>query len=82
MARAVSKRQTGRELGKRMKKYWPLLVMMLPGILFFLVFCYGPMYGILLAFKDYKISQGILGSPWVGLSISIGSFTAGPSGRL
>lgn len=67
MARAVSKRQTGRELGKRMKKYWPLLVMMLPGILFFLVFCYGPMYGILLAFKDYKISQGILGSPWVGL---------------
>ena len=30
-------------------------------------FCYGPMYGILMAFKDYNISKGIWGSPWAGL---------------
>jgi len=34
---------------------------------FFVVFKYAPMYGVLLAFKDYKIAKGILGSPWVGL---------------
>ena len=31
------------------------------------MFCYYPMYGLLLAFKDYKYSKGILGSAWVGL---------------
>ena len=37
---------------------------MLPGIAFVLLFCYGPMYGLVVAFKDYKISKGILDSPW------------------
>jgi len=34
---------------------------------FFVVFKYAPMYGVLLAFKDFRIAEGILGSPWVGL---------------
>lgn len=41
--------------------------MFLPGFLFLLVFAYGPMYGLLLAFKDYSFDLGIMGSPWVGL---------------
>ncbi len=54
-------------LGRRIKRYAPLLLMMLPGMIFFIVFCYVPMYGVVLAFKDLKITQGIMGSPWVGL---------------
>lgn len=34
---------------------------------FFVVFKYGPMYGVLLAFKDFSVAKGIVGSPWVGL---------------
>lgn len=41
--------------------------MALPGLLFFLVFEYGPMYGIIIAFKDYNIYQGIAASDWVGM---------------
>ena len=36
-------------------------------VLYFIIFCYTPMYGILMAFKDYKISKGVMGSDWVGL---------------
>ncbi|MEG0693009.1 MAG: ABC transporter permease subunit [Oscillospiraceae bacterium] len=43
------------------------LLMFLPGFLFILVFSYGPMYGLVLAFKEYNFSLGILESPWVGL---------------
>lgn len=56
-----------RLFGKRVVKYRALIVMILPALLFFAVFCYGPMYGIVLAFKDYSISKGIMGSEWVGL---------------
>lgn len=54
-------------LGKRVMKYRALIVMILPALLFFAVFCYVPMYGVVLAFKDYSISKGIMGSDWVGL---------------
>ena len=50
-----------------MRKYWFIYMLVLPGLLFMLVFNYGPMYGILLAFKDYKMNLGVWGSPWVGL---------------
>lgn len=40
--------------------------MLLPGVIFFIVFNYIPMYGILIAFKDFRITEGILKSPWVG----------------
>lgn len=40
--------------------------MLLPVALYYLVFHYGPMYGVLIAFKDFSPAQGILGSPWVG----------------
>ena len=49
----------------RRDKYLYLLI--LPGILVVFVFSYMPMYGIILAFKDYKIKSGIMFSPWCGL---------------
>lgn len=46
---------------------WRLYVMLLPAIVWLIVFCYVPMYGILTAFQNYKISKGVLGSEFVGL---------------
>lgn len=47
-----------------MKWNWQYYVMLLPFLIYYLVFKYGPMYGVLIAFKDYNIPKGILGSPW------------------
>lgn len=51
---------------KDLKRNWLLWVMFLPVIVYYAIFNYAPMYGILLAFKDYKVKKGIMGSPWVG----------------
>ena len=56
-----------KSLKKNIKRDWMLLLIILPGVIYFAVFCYGPMYGILMAFKDYNISKGVWGSPWAGL---------------
>lgn len=47
------------------KEYY---IMLIPGILFFLVFCYGPMYGLIIAFQDFYPLKGIEGSEFVGLT--------------
>lgn len=54
-------------LRKEFMRSWQLIVLMLPAIIYVLIFEYGPMYGLLIAFKDYRPSLGILGSKWVGL---------------
>ena len=61
------KKQKANSLGREIKKYRQLLIMMIPAVIFFAVFAYAPMYGVVLAFKDFKITEGIIGSPWVGL---------------
>ncbi len=43
-----------------------LLVLLLPGLLYFVIFKYVPMYGIIIAFKDYDFMRGIQNSAWVG----------------
>lgn len=48
------------------KRHWSIYVMALPVIAYYLIFHYGPMYGLQIAFKDFSPAQGILGSPWVG----------------
>lgn len=57
-----------KEKHKKYKQYRVLLLMMLPALIYYFVFHYLPMYGVLLAFKDFKITQGILGSPWAGFT--------------
>ncbi|MEG7531344.1 MAG: ABC transporter permease subunit [Hungatella sp.] len=47
--------------------YKEFYMMLIPGLLFFLVFCYGPMYGLVIAFQDYYPLKGISQSAWVGL---------------
>ena len=53
-------------LGKRLVRYWPLYVMLLPCIIYYALICYVPMAGSVLAFKDYSFKKGIWGSPWIG----------------
>ncbi len=49
----------------RIRNYQVALVLMLvPGIIYYLVYRYLPMYGVLIAFKDFQIRKGILASPW------------------
>lgn len=56
-----------KSLGKRMLARWQLYVLLLLPVLYILIFAYVPMGGLVIAFKDYKIRKGILGSDWVGL---------------
>lgn len=50
------------------RKYAPLLIMMIPGLLYLLFNNYLPMLGIVIAFKDVNFAKGILNSDWVGLA--------------
>ncbi|HOJ12622.1 MAG TPA: ABC transporter permease subunit [Clostridiales bacterium] len=51
---------------KYFRKHWFFYLLTFPGIVMIIVFYYSPMYGLLIVFKNYKFSKGILGSPWVG----------------
>lgn len=52
---------------KKLKNYWQIYLLILPALIYIMIFNYGPMYGIIIAFKDYKTKLGYLGSEWVGL---------------
>jgi putative aldouronate transport system permease protein len=58
---------TVKNIPVRFFKQLDLQMMVLPGIIFILIFSYIPMYGVLMAFKDYSIYDGFVKSPWVGL---------------
>ncbi len=49
-----------------MKQNWLLYVFILPALAYILIFAYGPMYGIQLAFKDFNSTAGVWGSEWIG----------------
>ncbi len=51
---------------RRIGRCWQLYVLMLPALVYIVLFAYKPMYGILIAFKDFSMKKGILASPWVG----------------
>lgn len=53
---------------KVVKKYWPLYIMFIPGLAYLIINNYIPMTGIVVAFKQYNLRDGIYGSPWIGLS--------------
>ncbi|MFV0503464.1 MAG: ABC transporter permease [Lachnospirales bacterium] len=51
---------------KEMKKNWALMFMFLLPLLWYITFCYVPMYGIQIAFRNFNPAKGYLGSTWVG----------------
>ncbi len=64
--RAVEKDGALTRLVDHFKREWQIYVMLLPTIIWFVVFLYKPMYGLQIAFKDYSIFRGVAGSDWVG----------------
>lgn len=69
MKREKRKGKTGHlyNLGHELSLNRVLYLMALPGILYYVIFAYIPMYYNLIAFKDYSPMLGVFGSPWVGL---------------
>ncbi|MDR6726405.1 putative aldouronate transport system permease protein [Paenibacillus amylolyticus] len=49
-----------------LKRYWQLYALISLPLIYFLIFRYGPMYGVQIAFKDFNLFQGINGSEWIG----------------
>ena len=54
-------------LGKRLKRFTPFYLMMIPGLLYLLINNYIPMAGLVMAFERYNVAGGMFGSPFCGL---------------
>ena len=64
--KTIVKRGPRKSLGWYLVKDWQLWVMLFPAMLYILIFCYVPMYGAQLAFREYSFEAGITGGKWVG----------------
>lgn len=53
---------------RRIRESWQWWLLLLPAFVYVCIFEYGPMYGVQIAFRDYRPSLGIIGSDWIGLS--------------
>lgn len=67
MTAFAGKRRRALRLLRGEASHWQLYLLALPAIVYILVFCYKPMYGIIIAFKDFTFRGGVAGSKWVGL---------------
>lgn len=61
---------------KRLKKSIPLYILLIPSFILLVLFAYIPLYGVVIAFKQYAPAQGIWGSPWVGFKHFIKYFNS------
>ncbi len=66
-AAAITRNTLGARIKRELSKNKGLYIMSIPVVLYYLIFMYGPMFGLVIAFKDFNIVKGILESPWVGL---------------
>lgn len=55
-----------KKIAKDIRRNWVLYAFLIPALSYIILFCYAPMYGVQIAFKDFNISSGITGSEWVG----------------
>ena len=67
MAKAAAQPALGSSLLRRMKRQWVLYLFLALPVICVILFNYVPMYGAVLAFKNYRPNRGILGSEWAGL---------------
>ena len=63
-AHPIARPKAGRWFKKRVLAHWQLLALLVIPVAWYIIFCYVPMFGVQLAFKNYKVRLGILGSPW------------------
>lgn len=83
---AYAAAQTGRVIKAPRKKSmlrrllgsWQLYVLIAPAVIYFVIFHYWPIYGLQIAFKNYKPKLGVAGSPWIGLEHFV-RFLTGPN---
>jgi putative aldouronate transport system permease protein len=61
---------------KDFKRFKLLYLMILPVLIYFAVFSYAPMYGLLMAFENYNVTKGIWGSDWVGVKHFVDFFSS------
>ncbi len=61
---------------KSILKNWELYLLLLPVAAYFIIFCYIPMYGIQIAFKDFMPLKGLWGSPWLGFDHFVKFFSS------
>lgn len=73
---ATQLKPQGKTLGKRIAEHWQLYLLLLIPVVLTVIYKYIPMYGIQIAFRDYKSSRGYMGSEWVGLEWFERLFTA------
>lgn len=59
--------KNGKKRGFKFSRDVPIYLLLAPALILVIVFCYFPMYGIIIAFKDFSPFKGILGSDWIGL---------------
>ena len=71
-----------RRFGMALRRDWQLWILLLPCLAFFIIFCYFPMYGVQIAFRDYKAAFGITGSQWVGFRFFEKFFNSYYCGRM
>lgn len=62
-----TKRNAWKQFCIRFRRDWQMHLLILPPLIYVLIFNYWPMYGVQIAFRDYRARDGILGSEWVGL---------------
>ena len=53
-----------------------LYLMLIPSFVYLAIFCYGPMYGIVIAFQDFNLVRGISGSNWIGVQNFVDLFSS------
>ena len=66
------------KIKKIIRRDWQLYLLCIPALIYVFIFCYGPMYGVQIAFRDYTAKGGITGSNWVGLK-HFARFVGGPN---
>ena len=66
--------------GAYLKRNWELYLFVVPALIYLLLYCYYPMYGVQIAFKNFRVTKGITGSEWVGLE-HFRKFFSNPSCR-
>jgi len=66
MTQALTNKSSTSKRRSRWKNYFPLYLLMIPGVLYLLINNYVPMFGAIIAFKDINYQAGILGSDWIG----------------
>lgn len=66
------------KIKKIIRRDWQLYLLCIPALIYVFIFCYGPMYGVQIAFRDYTAKGGITGSDWVGLK-HFARFVGGPN---